>query len=82
MKKCSSFLKSDFYSTIQPGVGPKFAGLFNYTDHERSIAERRDLQPMFSPASLRQFEARYNVQLDQLVVAMKSDETIDMFRLL
>ncbi|KAE9377619.1 cytochrome P450 [Stipitochalara longipes BDJ] len=79
--KCSSFPKSSFYATIQPGVGPKYAGLFNYTDHKRAVAERRDLQPMFSPASLRQYEARYATQLQQLVVAMKSSEEVDMFKL-
>jgi cytochrome P450 len=80
--KCSSFTKSDFYATIQPGIGPKYAGLFNYTDHKRAMAERRDLQPMFSPASLRQYEARYANQLQELVVAMKATDEVDMFKLL
>ncbi|CZR68102.1 uncharacterized protein PAC_18001 [Phialocephala subalpina] len=79
--KCSSFIKSNFYATIQPGIGPKYAGLFNYTDHKRAVAERRDLQPMFSPASLKQYEARYAGQLEQLVTAMKSAEQVDMFKL-
>ncbi|KAF8847666.1 cytochrome P450 [Acephala macrosclerotiorum] len=79
--KCSSFVKSDFYATIQPSIGPKYAGLFNYTDHKRAVAERRDLQPMFSPASLRQYETRYASQLQQLIAAMKSTEKVDMFKL-
>lgn len=82
MTKCSSFIKSDFYATIQPGIGPKYAGLFNYTDHKRAMAERRDLQPMFSPGSLREYETRYANQLQQLTVAMKSAEVVDMFKLL
>lgn len=77
--KCSSFIKSDFYAAIQPGVGPKYSGLFNYTDHQRAVAERRDVQPMFSPAKIRMYEARYDSQLMQLISLMKSRKEMDMF---
>lgn len=80
--KCSSFLKSDFYATIQPGVGDKYSGLFNFTDHARSVQERRDLQPMFSPASLRKMEERFEPLLDQMVLEMKKRDEMDMFNLL
>jgi hypothetical protein len=46
------------------------------------MEERRDLQPMFSPGNLRQYEARYAIQLQQLIIAMKSAEVVDMFKLL
>ncbi|KAJ2890852.1 uncharacterized protein MKZ38_001275 [Zalerion maritima] len=77
--KCSSFVKSDFYATIQPGVGDKYSGLFNYTDHMRAMKERRDLQPMFSPASLKKMEARFEPLLDQMVLEMKKRDEMDMF---
>ena len=80
--KCASFPKTDFYASIQPGIGPKFAGLFNYTDHQRAISERRDLQPMFSPGNLKRYEARYQSQLEELVKAMKKTQDIDMFKML
>lgn len=80
--KCSSFPKSDFYKSIQPGVGPKYEGMFNCTDHKVAMAERRDVQPRFSPAMLKQYEARYMDQLDQLIIAMKSRPEVDMFKLL
>ncbi|KAI6760319.1 hypothetical protein HG530_009179 [Fusarium avenaceum] len=65
--KCSTFLKSNFYSTIQPGLGPKYAGLFNYVNHKQAMAERRDLQPMFSPGSMKHYEAKFDEQLDILI---------------
>lgn len=77
--KCSSFLKADFYANIQPGIGPKYAGLFNYIDHKRALAERKDLQPMFSPANLRKYEAGFNKQLDVLVEVMKEKRLLNMF---
>ncbi|KAH6676808.1 cytochrome P450 [Halenospora varia] len=79
--KCASFPKSEFYSSIQPGIGPKYAGLFNYTDHKRAVSERRDLQPMFSPAQLKRYEARYQNQLEELVKTMKKTEMVDMFKM-
>ncbi|KAH7225204.1 cytochrome P450 [Fusarium oxysporum] len=69
--KCSSFLKTDFYATIQLGIGPKYAGLFNYINHKQAMAERRDLQPMFSPGSMKHCEAKFDEQLDILMEAIK-----------
>lgn len=80
--KCSSFVKSDFYAAIQPGIGPKYSGLFNYTDHQRALAERHDLQPMFSPANLKIYEQRYDRQLDQLVSVVKQRIEVDLFKYL
>lgn len=80
--KCGSFRKSDFYASIQPGLGPKYAGLFNEVDHSRAMAERRDLQPLFSPANLRLYEERYDVQLDKLIEVMKQRKKIDLFQYL
>jgi hypothetical protein len=80
--KCSSFVKSDFYAAIQPGVGEKYSGLFNFTDHARSVQERRDLQPMFSPANLKKMETRFDPLLDQMVLEMKKRDETDMFNLL
>lgn len=80
--KCGSFLKSDFYASIQPGLGPKYAGLFNEIDHSRAMAERRDLQPLFSPANLRLYEDRYDVQLNKLIEVMKQRKEIDLFQYL
>ncbi|KAK5446757.1 hypothetical protein LTS15_009690 [Exophiala xenobiotica] len=77
--KCSSFVKSDFYANIQPGIGPKYSGLFNYVDHARAMAERRDVQPMFSPAMIKVYEKRYDKQLEQLVSVMKQRKEIDLF---
>ena len=77
--KCSTFLKSDFYANIQPGIGPKYAGLFNYVDHARAMAERKDLQPMFSPANMKNYEARFNKQLDVLIEVMRTKKTVNMF---
>ncbi|KAK2132270.1 cytochrome P450 [Fusarium oxysporum II5] len=79
--KCSSFLKSDFYATIQPGLGPKYAGLFNYVNHKQAMAERRDLQPMFSPGSMKQYEAKYDEQLDILMDVIKKRGKVDLFGL-
>ncbi|KAH7213150.1 cytochrome P450 [Fusarium oxysporum] len=69
--KCSSFLKTDFYATIQPGIGPRYAGLFNYINHKQAMAERRDLQPMFSPGSMKHCEVKFDEQLDILMEAIK-----------
>ncbi|PVH69492.1 cytochrome P450, partial [Cadophora sp. DSE1049] len=80
--KCSSFLKSDFYTTIQPGLGPKYAGLFNETNHAKSQAERRDLQPGMAPARIKVYEKRYDAQLDQLIQVMKKKQEVDLFTLL
>lgn len=80
--KCSSFLKSDFYSSIQPGIGDKYAGLFNYNNHAQAMSERHDMQPMFSPASLKKMEARFDPFLDQMVLEMKKGDEMDMFHLL
>ncbi|CAK7221341.1 hypothetical protein SEUCBS140593_004538 [Sporothrix eucalyptigena] len=74
-----SFRKSDFYETIQPGIGPKYGGLFNYIDHQRALSERRDLQPMFSPANIKLYETRYDQQLDKLIAVMKERIEIDLF---
>ncbi|KAI1010868.1 hypothetical protein LB503_004910 [Fusarium chuoi] len=79
--KCSSFLKTDFYSTIQPGIGPKYAGLFNYIDHKQAMAERRDLQPLFSPGSIKHYEARFDEQLDILMEVIKKRGKVDLFGL-
>ncbi|KAG7417485.1 Averantin hydroxylase [Fusarium oxysporum f. sp. rapae] len=79
--KCSSFLKTDFYATIQPGIGPRYAGLFNYINHKQAMAERRDLQPMFSPASMKQYEAKYDEQLDILMEVIKQRGEVDLFGL-
>ncbi|EGU87694.1 hypothetical protein FOXB_01790 [Fusarium oxysporum f. sp. conglutinans Fo5176] len=79
--KCSSFLKTDFYATIQPGIGPRYAGLFNYIDHKQAMSERRDLQPMFSPGSLKQYEAKYDEQLDILIKVIKQRGKVNIFEL-
>ncbi|KAI3588990.1 cytochrome P450 [Fusarium oxysporum f. sp. albedinis] len=79
--KCSSFLKTDFYATIQPGIGPKYAGLFNYINHKQAMAERRDLQPMFSPGSMKHYEAKFDEQLDILMEAIKQKGKVDLFGL-
>ncbi|EXA32709.1 hypothetical protein FOQG_14383 [Fusarium oxysporum f. sp. raphani 54005] len=79
--KCSSFLKTDFYATIQPGLGPKYAGLFNYINHKQAMAERRDLQPMFSPGSMKHYEAKFDEQLDILMEAIKQRGKVDLFGL-
>lgn len=80
--KCSTFLKSDFYATIQPGLGPKYAGLFNYVNHKQAMAERRDLQPMFSPGSMKHYEAKFDEQLDILMDVIKQKGKVDLFVLL
>ncbi|RKK76757.1 hypothetical protein BFJ69_g6706 [Fusarium oxysporum] len=80
--KCSSFLKTDFYATIQLGIGPKYAGLFNYINHKQAMAERRDLQPMFSPGSMKHCEAKFDEQLDILMEAIKHRGKVDLFGLL
>ncbi|KAF5974370.1 benzoate 4-monooxygenase cytochrome P450 [Fusarium coicis] len=77
--KYSSFLKTDFYATIQPGIGPKYAGLFNYISHKQAMAERRDLQPPFSPGSLKHYEARFDEQLDILMGVVKQRRKVDLF---
>ncbi|KAH7239518.1 cytochrome P450 [Fusarium tricinctum] len=77
--KCSTFLKSDFYATIQPGIGPKYAGLFNYVNHKQAMAERRDLQPMFSPGSMKHYEAKFDEQLDILMEVIKQRGKVDLF---
>jgi len=77
--KCSSFLKSDFYATIQPGIGPQYAGLFNYIDHKRAMAERRDVQPMFSPAKIKTYEEKFDKHLVRLISVMNKRKEIDMF---
>ncbi|EWG42582.1 hypothetical protein FVEG_04347 [Fusarium verticillioides 7600] len=79
--RCSSFLKTDFYATIQPGIGPNYAGLFNYINHKQAMAERRDLQPLFSPGSLKHYEARFDEQLDILMEVAKQREKVDLFGL-
>ncbi|ENH74671.1 Cytochrome P450 67 [Fusarium oxysporum f. sp. cubense race 1] len=79
--KCSSFLKTDFYATIQPGIGPKYAGLSNYINHKQAMAERRDLQPMFSPGSMKHCEAKLDEQLDILMEAIKHRGKVDLFGL-
>ncbi|KAH7177201.1 cytochrome P450 [Fusarium sp. MPI-SDFR-AT-0072] len=79
--KCSRFLKTDFYATIQPGIGPRYAGLFNYINHKQAMAERRDLQPMFSPGSMKQYEAKYDEQLDILMEVIKQRGEVDLFGL-
>ncbi|KAI1860210.1 hypothetical protein JX265_010134 [Neoarthrinium moseri] len=79
VKRCRAFLKSDFYATIQPGIGPKYSGLFNYTDHQRAVAERKDLQARLSPAALRQYEARFLPILDTLVAVLREKRDVDLF---
>ncbi|KAF5559213.1 benzoate 4-monooxygenase cytochrome P450 [Fusarium mexicanum] len=79
--KCSSFLKTDFYATIQPGIGPKYAGLFNYINHKQAMAERRDLQPLFSPGSMKHYEAKFDEQLDILMGVIKQRGNVDLFGL-
>lgn len=79
VKNCGSFLKSEFYASIQPGVGDKYSGLFNYTDHQRALAERRDLQVQLSPTALRNFEKRFDPLLDTLIFKMKSRGESDLF---
>ncbi|VTT81617.1 unnamed protein product [Fusarium fujikuroi] len=79
--KCSSFLKTDFYATIQPGIGPKYAGLFNCINHKQAMAERRDLQPLFSPGSIKHYEAKFDEQLDILMEVIKQRGKVDLFGL-
>lgn len=80
--KSSTFKKSDFYTSIQPGIGEKYAGLFNFTDHKQSMRERKDLQPMFSPANMKIYEKRYDEQLDTLISIIKDRRELDMFKYL
>ncbi|RBQ69331.1 hypothetical protein FVER14953_04347 [Fusarium verticillioides] len=45
------------------------------------MAERRDLQPLFSPGSLKHYEARFDEQLDILMEVVKQREKVDLFGL-
>ncbi|GKT46108.1 tryptamine 4-monooxygenase [Colletotrichum spaethianum] len=78
-KRCQEFLKSDFYATIQPGIGPKYSGLFNYVDNQQAAYERKDLQAQLSPAALRQYERRFQPILATLVAVMKEKRELDLF---
>ncbi|KAH7129184.1 cytochrome P450 [Dactylonectria macrodidyma] len=80
VKGCATFLKDrDFYANIQPGLGPKYSGLFNYTNHQQSIDERKLLQAKLSPSALRQYELRFLPILDTLVAIMKDKAELDLF---
>jgi cytochrome P450 len=46
------------------------------------MAERRDLQPMFSPGSMKHYEAKFDEQLDILMEAIKQRGKVDLFGLL
>lgn len=79
VSKCSRFLKADFYASIQPGVGEKFSGLFNYIDHRQSLSERKDLQVFLSTSAIRQYEIRFEKPLNVLLSKMEELEELDMF---
>lgn len=80
--KSSIFKKSDFYKAIQPGIGEKYSAMFNFTDHQQAMRERKDLQPMFSPANMKIYERRYDGQLDTLISIIKNRRELDMFKYL
>ncbi|UPL02936.1 hypothetical protein LCI18_013870 [Fusarium solani-melongenae] len=80
VKRCSAFLKyHELYSNIQPGLGPKYAGLFNFTDHQQALDERKHLQVKLSPVSLRQYELRFLPILSSLVNIMREKRELDLF---
>lgn len=80
VKRCSTFLKDhELYSNIQPGLGPKYAGLFNFTDHQKALDERKHLQAKLSPAALRQYELRFLPILSSLVNIMREKRELDLF---
>lgn len=80
--KASEFRKSHFYDSIQPGIGPKYAGLFNHSDHREAMAERKDLQPAFSSSAMKEYEERYDKLLDILLDRIKELGEVDLFRYL
>ncbi|KAJ3543133.1 hypothetical protein NM208_g3730 [Fusarium decemcellulare] len=80
VKECSTFLKEhEFYSNIQPGIGPKYSGLFNFTNHQQALNERKSLQNKLSPSALRQYEQRFLPIVDRLIDVIKSKGELDLF---
>jgi hypothetical protein len=82
VRKCSSFLKTDFYANIQQDIGPKYSGLFNYIDHSRAMAERRDIQPALAPGNISMYAQRCDRRLDKLVEQIKKHAEIDLSKYL
>ncbi|KAH7002481.1 cytochrome P450 [Ilyonectria destructans] len=80
VKGGATFLKDhEFYGSIQPGIGPKYSGLFNFSNHQQALDERKSLQAKLSPSALRQYELRFVPILDSLVTIMKEKRELDLF---